>query len=160
MSILIADLECESLKPTTIHMVGVLDYDTDEFYDYHGDEVVDGLLRLQEADRIIFYNGRGYDVPVIEKLTAGLVTISPTQIIETLDLSRRYVHNLENHKLKTWGEVFDFPKGDHNDFTKWSPEMSIYCERDCRLTKLVFNFLNGLGVEQGAQCLIESARCG
>ena len=138
-------------------MVGVLDYDTDEFYDYHDEEVVDGLIRLSEADRIIFYNGRGYDVPVIERLTNGLVTLRPSQIIETLDLSRRYC-KLDNHKLKTWGSMFDFPKGDHSDFTKWSPEMSLYCERDCRLTKLVFNFLNDMAVEQGRACLIESAR--
>jgi len=157
MSLLIADLECDSLKPTTIHMVGVLDYDSDEFYDYHGDEVVDGLLRLAEAKKVIFYNGRGYDVPVIERLTNGLVKIKPSQIIETLDLSRKYA-KLDSHKLKTWGDLFGFPKGDHTDFTKWSPAMSIYCERDCRLTKLVFNLLNELAVEQGRPCLVESAR--
>jgi hypothetical protein len=157
MTILIADLECDSLRPSVIHMVGVLDYESDEFYDYHGDEVVDGLMRLAEADRVVFYNGKGYDVPVIERLTEGLVIFRPEQIVECLDLSRRYV-SMKNHKLKSWGELFDFPKGDHTDFTKWSKSMSIYCERDCRLTKLVFNLLNDMAIEKGHRSLIEGVR--
>jgi len=157
MTILIADLECDSLHPSTIHMVGILDYFSDEFHDYHGDEIVDGLIRLQQADAVIFYNGKGYDIPVIERLTNGLVTFRPEQIIECLDLSRRYV-KMKNHKLRTWGEMFGFPKGDHNDFTKWSNNMSIYCERDTRLTKLVFDLLNDLAIEKGRSCLVEATR--
>lgn len=154
MNILIADLECDSLKPSTIHMVGVLDYFTDEFTDYNGDEVVDGLIRLSEADLVIFYNGKGYDIPVIERLTNGLITFRPDQIIECLDMSRKLV-TMENHKLKTWGEIFEFPKGDHTDFTKWSKNMSVYCERDCRLTKKVFDILNEIAIERGSTCLLE-----
>lgn len=153
--ILVADLECESLRPSIIHMVGILDYETDEFIDYHGADVSDGLLRLAKADKIIFYNGKGYDVPVISRLTDGLINLQPNQIIEVLDLSRRLVE-MQNHKLKTWGEIFDFPKGDHTDFTKWSPNMSVYCERDCRLTKKVFDFLCLMAIEQGQGTLVES----
>lgn len=155
MSVLIADIECESLKPTTIHMVGILDYFTDTFTDYHGDDVAEGLVRLASASQVIFYNGIGYDVPVIERLTEGMIMFERTRIIECLDLSRKYV-TMKNHKLATWGELFDFPKGDHNDFTKWSPEMSVYCERDCRLTKKVFDILNELGMEKGSPNLIRS----
>lgn len=154
MSILIADLECDSLKPSKIHLVGVLDYHTDEFTDYNGDNVAEGLVRIASADKVIFYNGLGYDVPVIERLTEGLVVFDRKRIIECLDLSRRYV-TMKNHKLKTWGEMFDFPKGDHTDFTKWSPNMSVYCERDCRLTKLVFNLLNELAMENGSPNLLK-----
>jgi hypothetical protein len=152
--ILVADLECNSLHPSIIHMVGILDYITDEFHDYHEDDVAEGLLRLSTADKIIFYNGVGYDVPVIKRLTSGLVTIKRDKIIEVLDLSRSLV-KLPNHKLKQWGELFDFPKGDHTDFSKWSPSMSAYCERDCRLTKKVFDLLNEMNVEKGRQNLLE-----
>lgn len=151
--ILIADLECDSLKPSKIHMVGVLCWETDQFTDYNGDDVAEGLVRISQADKVIFYNGLGYDVPVIERLTEGLVTFERPRIIECLDLSRRYVR-MKNHKLATWGELFDFPKGDHSDFTKYSQEMSVYCERDCRLTKLVFNLLNELAMENGQPNLL------
>lgn len=138
-------------------MVGVLDYITDEFRDYHGDDVAEGLVRIAEADCVIFYNGKGYDIPVIVRLTEGLVTFDPECVVECLDLSRKHVRELDNHKLKTWGEIFEFPKGDHTDFSKWSEEMSEYCERDCRLTKKVFDFLNHLAKENGSVCLIEAA---
>lgn len=156
MSVLIADIECDSLKPTTIHMVGVLDYFTDEFIDYNGDNVAEGLIRIAEASQVIFYNGLGYDVPVIERLTEGMISLKKDRIIECLDLSRKYV-TMKNHKLATWGELFDFPKGDHTDFTKWSPEMSVYCERDCRLTKKVFDILNELAIEKGSPNLLRYA---
>lgn len=155
MSILIADLECDSLKPSTIHMAGILDWETDQFTDYNGENVAEGLVRIAEADKVIFYNGLGYDVPVIERLTEGLVTIKRDRVIECLDLSRRYV-TMKNHKLATWGDLFDFPKGDHSDFTRYSKEMSVYCERDCRLTKLVFNLLNELAMENGQPNLLRS----
>ena len=153
MNILIADIECDSLKPSVIWMVGTLNYHTDEYISYHGDTLVDGLLALESADKLIFYNGTGYDVPVIERLTEGLIKINKKRIIECLTLSRRFT-TLKNHKLKTWGEMFDFPKGDHSDFSKYSPEMDIYCERDCRLTKLIFDLLNDISMEQGNESLI------
>jgi len=156
--ILIADLETDSLRPSTIHMVGLLSYTTDEFFDYHGEEgVAEGLMRMAEADMLIFYNGVGYDLPVIERLTEGLIKIPKTKIIETLDLSRRYA-SLPNHKLKQWGEIFDFPKGDHKDFSKWTPEMGVYCERDCRLTKKVFDLLNEMAIEKGHGDLLKRFR--
>jgi uncharacterized protein YprB with RNaseH-like and TPR domain len=109
MKVLITDLECDSLKPSTIHMVGVLNYFTDEYTSYHGDNVVDGLLEIESADLLIFYNGTGYDIPVIERLTNGLVKINRSKVIEVLNMSRRYV-TMENHKLKKWGQLFGFPK--------------------------------------------------
>ena len=148
MQILIADIETDSLKPSTIHMVGLLDYHTDEFFDYHGEELVDGLLRMAEADILILYNGIGYDIPVIEKLTNGLIKFNRKRIIEVLNLSRKLVQ-LENHKLKTWGNMFENYKGDHKDFSKYSVEMSEYCAQDCRLTKQTFDFLNELGIDKG-----------
>lgn len=156
-SVLVADLECDSLKPSTIHMVGILDYFSDEFTSYHGDNVADGLLAMEAADALIVYNGLGYDLPVIKKLTNGLVDIDQRKVIEVLKLSKKFAA-LENHKLKTWGNLFDFPKGDHTDFTRFSEEMKVYCERDCRLTKKVFDLLNEISIERGNRCIMENFR--
>lgn len=157
MNILIGDIETDAIHmPRNLWMVGVLDYVTDEFTAYHGDDVPEGLLRLAEADMAIGHNFKGYDVKNIERMTNGLVKFDVTRIVDTLDLSRKYA-KLENHKLKTWGEMFDFPKGDYTDFSRFDPAMIPYCERDCRLTKKIFEFLNEMAVEKGAQCLLESA---
>lgn len=158
LSVLIGDIETNAIHmPTDIWMVGVLDYDSDEFTAYHGDDVVDGLLRLAEADLVIGHNFKGYDIKNIERMTNRLVTFDMSRVIDTLNLSRKFA-DLKDHKLKTWGEMFNFPKGDYHDFSRFRPEMIPYCERDCRLTKLVFDILNEIAVEKGNRCLVESHR--
>lgn len=97
MSVLIADIECESLKPTTIHMVGILDYFTDTFTDYHGDDVAEGLVRLASASQVIFYNGIGYDVPVIERLTEGINPLNH-RIVEARENKEIIINFKKRHK--------------------------------------------------------------
>ncbi len=158
LSILIGDIETDAIHmPRNLWMVGVLDYFTDEFTAYHGDDVVDGLLRLSEADLVIGHNFKGYDIKNIERMTDQLVMFDRSRVVDTLDLSRKHA-KLKDHKLKTWGEMFSFPKGDFTDFSRFSPEMIPYCERDCRLTKLIFDLLNEMAVEKGNRCLVESHR--
>jgi hypothetical protein len=158
MNILVGDIETNEIhNPSELWMVGVLDYFTDEFTAYHGDDVPEGLLRLAEADVVIGHNFKGYDAKNIERMTNYLVKFDRDRIIDTLDLSKANAR-LDNHKLKTWGEMFGYPKGDWTDFSRWDPGMIPYCERDCRLTKKVFDFLNELAVERGAVCLLENAK--
>jgi hypothetical protein len=164
MNVLIADLECESLKPSIIHMLGILDYTSDKFTPHIGEEEVsDGLIRLVNADLVIFHNGFGYDIPVIEKLTEGLIVLDQSKIIDTLKLSRKFFPELSKerggsgHSLEVWGEIFDFPKGDWKKFDKFYPEMVPYCERDCRLTRKIFDFTNELAMSQGQPNMLEIA---
>ena len=154
--ILVGDIETDAIyMPRNIWMVGVLNWETDQFDAYTGDDVVDGLIRLAEADLAIGHNFVGYDVKNIERMTNNLVKFDRKKIVDTLDLSRKFVE-LKDHKLKTWGELFDFPKGDYTDFSKFDPKMVPYCERDCRLTKKIFDFLNELSIEKGNECLVET----
>jgi DNA polymerase III alpha subunit (gram-positive type) len=153
--ILIGDIETNAIHmPHSIWMVGVLDWRSNEFTAYHGDNVVDGLLRLAEADVTLGHNWRQYDVKNIERMTDRLVTFDQSKIIDTLELSRKLC-KLKDHKLKTWGEMFGFPKGDYTDFSRFRPEMIEYCKRDCEITKMVFDFLNELAMEKGRQNLLE-----
>jgi hypothetical protein len=140
MKVLVLDIEGDGLYPSEIHMLGVLDYVTDEFTNYNGDAIADGLCEIDECDILLVYN-KDYDIKHIKRLTENVVSFKEVVIIDVLELSRKYVKFLPNNKLKTWGDYFDFPKGDHNDWSKYSPEMGVYCERDCRLTKKVFDFI-------------------
>ncbi len=149
--VLVADIEADGLKPTTIWVVGVLDWETDEYTSYTGDDIPEGLVRLMEADLVVGHNFRGYDAPQIERLTGGLVTIDRTKIWDTCDKSRKLVKELKKHGLKEWGEIFGFPKGDHTDWSRLSPEMEVYCERDVRLTRKVFDFLMELEDQQAVK---------
>ena len=42
------------------------------------------------------------------------------------------------HSLENWGEKLRMPKGDHNDFSKYSEEMGQYCLQDTRICREIF----------------------
>lgn len=140
-SLLVGDIETNGLKPNTIWMVGVLDIQTDVFTPYVGDDVAEGIVRLAEADLCIGHHFLGYDRKVIEELTGGLVRFKPERIVDTLKLSQKLMPHLKNHKLETYGELFDYPKLPFKKFDVFDPAMIPYCERDCRLNLRTFHFL-------------------
>lgn len=142
MDIIVADLETNGFKPNVIHVVGVLDLATDEFIAYTGDDVPEGLLRIQRADRIIGHHFRGYDKVQIERLTEGLILLPDEKIDDTLEIARALFPEMENHKLKTWGEILGSHKIEYEGgFDEFDPRMVPYCEQDCRLNKILYEFL-------------------
>jgi DNA polymerase-1 len=46
------------------------------------------------------------------------------------------------HGLKGWGDFFEYPKGDHEDWTCYSQEMLTYCIRDVNLNTKVYQRLS------------------
>ena len=45
------------------------------------------------------------------------------------------------HGLATYGEQFNFPKGDFHEFEKYSDEMLSYCRQDVRLNIRIYQYL-------------------
>jgi hypothetical protein len=151
MTILIADLETDGLKPSIIWVVGILDYETDEFRAYVGDEVAEGLMRIAEADLVIGHNFTDYDARVIKKLTDSIITIDRDRIVDTLALGRKLLPHMKCQKLEEWGDILGLPKIIYTEgFSRYNPKMVPYCERDCRLNKRVFDFLIEVEVAQAA----------
>lgn len=138
--VIVADVETDSLTPNVIHAVGILNLRTDEYRCYAGDDVPEGLLRLQNAALILGHNFSEYDAPAIEYLTKGLIRFDYRKIVDTLKLSRQLAPWLPSHKLAYYGELFGFPKLEQHDYSVWTPSFEIYLERDVRLNKLVFDF--------------------
>lgn len=149
MCILVADTETNGLKPSIIWVLGILDYETNEYTSYTGDDVPIGLLRLIEADVIVGHNWRGYDQPHITRLTEGLIQVPNEKIVDTLELSRKMV-KMKNHGLESWGELFGLPKTKNTipDFDRFWPEMVPYCQRDVEITKKVFDLMIELAAEK------------
>lgn len=143
MTVLVGDIETNGLKPNIIWCVGVLDIDTGEYTSYVGDEEVPvGLMRLAEADVVVGHYFKGYDAPVIKKLTDGLITIDEDKIIDTCELSREFFPDLPNHKLETWGEIFEDHKIKYDKgFERFHPEMVPYLEQDVRLNARLYKFM-------------------
>lgn len=141
MKILIGDIETNGLHPNIIWAVGIVDYDTDEYTAYVGeDEVPLGLMRLAEADLVVGHYFRGFDAPQIERLTEGLIKFRPDQIDDTVEISRALFPELKSHKLREWGEILGYPKLESPSFDEFTPELLPYLERDVRLNKALYQF--------------------
>ena len=142
MTVLVADLETNGFDPDTIWVVGVLDYDSDDFRAYTGEDVAEGLLRIMEADLVIGHNFIDYDAGVAERLTGGMISLDRERIVDTLKLGRKLLPDMKCQKLEEWGEILGLPKIKFNEsFERFHPSMIPYCERDCRLNKMIFDFL-------------------
>ena len=108
----------------------VYPFDTDEIQEF-----------LNGYNTILGHNIIGFDSPILEKFLG--LSFSNHEIIDTLILSRLYNPQLEGgHSLKAWGERLKFPKGEHNDWSKVTPEMIEYCRQDCDLTHKVYDSLS------------------
>lgn len=144
-TLLAFDIEANGFEPTEIFVVSILDLMTGDLQSYTcaDDNIADGLLRLADADLACGHYVLGYDIPVIERLTDGLIGIDRAKVFDTCAVSMQLFPEMPDHKLRTWAEILDpdFPKGDHADFTQFSPAMADYCARDVLITGRLFHFL-------------------
>jgi len=156
MTTLIADLEANGLldEVSKIHQITTIDADTGELHSYNGNNVIAGVQRLCDADRIVGHNFIGYDIPAIRIVYA--VEIDPRKVIDTLILSK--LGNPDRpggHTLASWGERLGHPKVEHEDWETWSPEMEHRCNEDTRITHKVFERLRPMLDQQPEAVAIE-----
>lgn len=101
----------------------------------HPDKVLDHFF--QKATTLIGHNIIGYDLPLLKRLY-GWEPAKGTRIVDTLILSRLLNPDRGSHSLDAWGERLGYPKGEHNEWERYSPEMLSYCQRDVELTRQVY----------------------
>ena len=98
---------------------------------------------LNTATTLVGHNIIGYDIPALNKLGTKNVS-KDIKIIDTLILSRLAYYDADfsfSHSLNAYGQRLGFPKGDHSDWTRYSPEMDEYCKRDVDVTVKVLQHL-------------------
>ena len=121
---------------------------------------------LNTATLLIGHNIIGYDIPALNKLS-GIEVSKDIKIVDTLILSRLAYYDEDgvfSHSLKAYGERMGFPKGEHEDWSGYSPEMDEYCKRDVDVTIKVYQHLKrktgtwlpeeALELEQKVQAII------
>lgn len=147
---LVFDIEADSLTPTIIWCVCVIDVDTNEEWTFDN---VDSFLDFHDqfgSSIWIGHNAIGYDSPAIEKL-GRRSRWSVHRIIDTLVCSRLFNFSVhEGHSLDAWGKRLGLPKGEFNEWGAYDdPILELdrrarcrtYCLQDCRITASLFRKL-------------------
>jgi DNA polymerase I-like protein with 3'-5' exonuclease and polymerase domains len=83
-----------------------------------------------------------YDVLILEKLL-GWKPKEHHKLVDTMIMSQvlNYKRFGFGHSLAKWGEFFDYPKVEHEDWSQYSPEMRNRCVVDVKLNVKVYNYL-------------------
>ena len=132
---------------------------TPKMVTFAGDSIHRGLTALAEADRIVGHNVIKFDIPALKKLYG----FSPplVKVVDTLVMSRCIFSDLRNedfgrnnfdpklvgsHSLKAWGhrmgKATKLTYGEEDGaFDHYNEEMKKYCERDCIVTHLLYDYL-------------------
>ena len=134
------DIEANGYKPSEIFCIGVTNLLSGERMMFTPETIAEGCMFLSDADVLIGHYIRGYDCPVIERLSQGLVTFSNTQLLDTLDMSKALISR-KKHSLASWGDDFGIPKMASPLFESYSPVMLPYCARDVEITVALFYHL-------------------
>jgi DNA polymerase-1 len=138
------DIEADNLlhKVTQLWLVLMYNIDTGEMLEFLPGEM--GWKEvMDDAKLLVGHNILGYDLPALEKMF-GYRPPKSVRMHDTLILSqilnyRRF--GFPKHSLEAWGEYLGLPKIDFNDFSKYTPEMLVYCRRDVHLNFKVYEEL-------------------
>jgi len=166
MRTLFFDIETNALEDFTnltdlhtVHCLSVYDPMTPKMVTFAGDSIHRGLTALAQADRIVGHNVIKFDIPALKKLYG----FSPplVKVVDTLVMSRCIFSDLRNedfgrnnfdpklvgsHSLKAWGhrmgKATKLTYGEEDGaFDHYNDEMKKYCERDCIVTQLLYDYL-------------------
>ena len=165
---LIFDLETNGLlrEVHVIWCMTIYDSTTYEYTRFDGQErVAEGLRLLSAADCIAGHNIIAFDIPVIKKLYPRWEFKG--QVIDTMVWARLAYPDIKKvdfalhrqgilpgkligrHSLEAWGYRLRELKGEYaklNDWSKWTPELSMYCEQDVRVTARLVEKLSSRGM--------------
>ena len=124
----VIDIETDGLNPSTIWCAVV----NDDVY------TSKDTFEFSQEDTYYAHNGINFDYPVLHRLWDVPVDPQgpcPDNLRDTLVLSRLACPDRAGgHSLASWGNRLGFPKGDHSDWSQYTPEMLSYCKQDVQVT--------------------------
>jgi DEAD/DEAH box helicase domain-containing protein len=131
------------LEKLKISVAGVYDYLSDRFSCYEEKEVMNFEKRLREADLIIGFNIRRFDMPVLAPyLFTSIADLPVLDLLDDVEAARGHRASLDSiagptlkqHKTGNGADALILFKEGKID------ELKRYCLEDVRLTKEVFEF--------------------
>lgn len=138
---IVVDIEADGLLPeiTEVWCICMHNTENGEKFSFPPNILDEGLYVLNCNTIVIGHNFIGYDIPALKKV---LGFDYQGKVIDTMILSQLlYPERPGGHSLAAWGERLGFPKVEHEDWSKYTPEMLHRCEVDVALTRLVYEAL-------------------
>ena len=137
---LILDIETDGLHPSKIHVCVTKDLDTGIILSFQEDKKESLKKYLKRYDTIIGHNALSFDIPILNRLWS--MEIEEDKIFDTLLVSYLVRADIKGgHSLRSWGERFNYPKIEFEDFENLSPEMIKYCTQDVNITGKLYKYL-------------------
>lgn len=160
---LVFDIETDALlERTTVFHCGVIyNLEDNSTHRFDPSQSRAFIEYLSKGSELIGHNIVAFDLPALQKLLEWSpregTTITDTLILSRIIFSDRAQKDAQKrqidpklygrHSLESWGERLSFNKGTfgdegEKDFSKFTPEMLDYCERDVHLNVKLFQFLS------------------
>lgn len=137
----VLDIETDNLIPSKVNNVWCVvckEVDNDNALQvFYGEGMRERfLVYASKITEVIGHNIIEFDLSVLSHCYDWNYT---GQVTDTLILSRLLnVGRTGGHSLESWGLRLKFPKGNYNDFTKYTPEMLEYCKNDVELNAKIY----------------------
>lgn len=140
----VLDIETDDLrdKVTTLWVMCVENCITGEKLSFTDNKTIKKWIedQLNAGCYFIGHNIIGFDAPVLNRLVGCRLPAS--RLVDTFLLSMLYSPSLNGgHGLEAWGQRLKYAKLPFKDFSRYTPEMLTYCQRDVSLTVAVFKAL-------------------
>lgn len=150
----VADIEANGFLDTvdTVWCVVLKDIDTGQVHKFTPDLCQATLPKyLDECSVVIGHNFLDYDIPVLKKVLGyefpKTTTIIDTYILDQMIEPDRRKHprcsaKKGAHSLENFGCIFKRYKPEHEDWTRFSPEMLHRCKEDVEINYQAFRLIN------------------
>jgi len=154
---LIVDIETNGLNPDKIWYVCAYDPAKDLMFQFGKDDMDRCVDRLMMHDVLVMHNGIGFDIPVLEKLTA--FSSQGKAIIDTLVMSRVLQQQYMKHDLASWAERLQGAEKVAVFDSQWEVYdedlMRERCTNDVKITWDLYQKLQQIVEETGQEQAIE-----
>ena len=148
----VLDIETDELNASVVNCIVAKNMDTNVYTVFDPSNMYSFKNWSKNIEQYIMHNGLSFDAPVLNRLLG--TNIKPSQVLDTLILSQLFNPLREGgNGLRAWGDRFNFPKGEIDNFAKYTDELRKYCMQDVEITHKLYEYLKKEGKGFSKSCV-------